>query len=255
MNALDNNRFTQDWQQLLAEASQDTPPPKAILYVSAHWCTSGVTALTAHATPETIHDFSGFPPALFNCRYPAPGAPELASELATQLQLSLSEDWGLDHGAWSVLMHLFPKADIPVLQLSLDLSKAASWHWQLGQKIKDLREQGVLLIGSGNIVHNIGKWMADPTGPFDWGKDFDTAVSEAIKKRQWQSLIAYQQLPYAADAVPSAEHYLPLLYVLASAEEQDDILQSNFPAKSLEDCSMRSIALRPARTSQYRSRQ
>lgn len=236
MNALAPNVFSNDWQTLLADTR-----PEAVLVISAHWCTRG-TFITSNARPPTIHDFGGFPQALFDMQYPCPGEPELASAIARSLPVpvQLSEDWGLDHGAWSVLVHLFPQADIPVLQLSLALDQPEQYHFGLGQALRPWREQGVLVIGSGNIVHNLRKWLREPEGDPAWAIEFDTYIANAIARRDWQSIIRYQDGPYARDAVPTVEHYLPLLYA-AGAADNEPVTMSSFKPTTLELASMRSI--------------
>jgi len=237
MNALSANVFSKDWQTLLAGAR-----PRAILVVSAHWCTRG-TLITGNQRPATIHDFGGFPQALFDMQYPSPGDPALAAEIAASLPVpvGVSDDWGLDHGTWSVLVHLFPEADIPVLQLSLAPDQPAEYHFRLGQALRPWRERGVLIIGSGNIVHNLRKWMQEPQGDPSWAIAFDSYIATAITKRDWPALIHYQNGPNARDAVPTVEHYLPLLYCAGAAQEDDPIKMSSFSPSTLEFVSMRSV--------------
>lgn len=241
MNALERNEFTDDWHRLAA----GVPRPRAILCVSAHWCTRG-TFVTANERPPTIHDFRGFPEELFAARYPCPGDPPLAEEIAgmiTTTTVRPTTEWGLDHGAWSVLVHLFPDADIPVLQLSLDLSRPADFHYSLGNELDALRDRRVLVIGSGNIVHNIGKWMRDPEGPFDWARDFDRTIARALAAGDDETLIHYQRAPGAAEAVPTAEHYLPLLYIAGMRRDGEAVSTSSFSPDSLGHCSMRSARI------------
>ena len=238
MNALEHNAFTHDWLQLLGT----TPRPRAILVISAHWCTRG-TFITGNARPPTIHDFRGFPPALFAIDYPCPGDPTLAREIAGSLPVpvGVADDWGLDHGAWSLLVHLYPQADIPVLQLSLALDQPAAYHFQLGTALRVLREQGVLIIGSGNIVHNIRKWLTDPHGDPGWAIAFDDYVTQAIQNHDWQAVMDYQRGPFAHEAVPTIEHYLPLLYVLGTCAPQESITTSRFARVDIGSASMRSV--------------
>lgn len=239
MNALSDTPFSRDWQKLATAATT----PTAILCISAHWCTRG-TFVTANSRPPTIHDFRGFPQALFDVQYSCPGHPQLAEKIAASVDcasVQASQDWGLDHGSWSLLVHLFPEANIPVLQLSLDLSQPPEFHFQLGKELAWLRDEGVLVIGSGNIVHNIAKWMSDPNGPFDWARDFDQRIAQALRDGDDDTLIHYQRLPCAADAVPTAEHYLPLLYIAGMRRPGDKLTMSDFPPTSLEQCSMRSL--------------
>jgi 4,5-DOPA dioxygenase extradiol len=237
MNALAPNAFSQDWQALLAGAR-----PEAILVISAHWCTRG-TFITGNRTPPTIHDFGGFPQALFDMQYPCPGNPGLAEGIAQSLPMpvGVSNDWGLDHGAWSLLVHLFPQADIPVLQLSLALDQPAQYHFQLGQALRPWRDRGVLIIGSGNIVHNIRKWILEPESDPAWAIAFDTHIATAIERRDWPSVIDYQNGPDAHDAVPTVEHYLPLLYAAGAASDGDPVRMSSFTPTTLELASMRSV--------------
>lgn len=212
MNAIEDNEFSRSWQ----EVAQTFPKPKAILCVSAHWETRGVS-LTAMNEPRTIHDFYGFPQELFDVVYPAPGAVDLVKpirELAGKINIQPDFSWGLDHGAWSVLCRMFPQADIPVAQLSLDRSQDLEFHYKLGAQLKALREQGVLIIGSGNVVHNL-RLMTWEGSPFDWAIEFDELVKNAILAGDHQKLIHYEKLGLvAARSINSAEHYLPLLYVL-----------------------------------------
>jgi len=238
MNALERNRFTEDWCKL----NEATPRPQAIVCISAHWETQG-TRVTCGATPQTIHDFGGFPPDLFAQQYVCPGADDLGVELCNSgLGIDLDAHWGLDHGAWSLLKHLYPQADIPVLQLSLDVDKTPAQHFALAQQLHGWRERGVLFIGSGNIVHNIHKWMMQPHGPFDWAREFDRKVFAAITAGDFAALVNYSQWqPWAADAVPTPEHFLPLLYALGLSEAGEALVSSNFTGETIEDYSMRSL--------------
>lgn len=237
MNALAPNVFSHDWQTLSGNVK-----PKAILVVSAHWCTRG-TFITGNARPPTIHDFSGFPQALFDMQYPCPGEPRLAADIAASLPMhvTVSNDWGLDHGAWSLLVHLFPKADIPVLQLSLALDQPLEYHFELGQALRPWRERDVLVIGSGNIVHNIRKWLHEPQGDPAWAVEFDSHIANAIKRRDWDPVIHFDTGPHACDAVPTVEHYLPLLYAAGAAQDDESVTMSSFEPTTLEFASMRSI--------------
>lgn len=231
MNALADNTFT----QTLAQLGQGIEKPKAVLVVSAHWLTKGTWVATT-AKPETIHDFGGFPQALFDVQYPAPGAPELAIETQTLLKekttVQANADWGLDHGAWTVLKHIFPKADVPVFQLSIDYYQPPQYHYELAKYLASLRSKGVMILGSGNIVHNLGKldWQ-NPSNVFDWTIEFDEAVKKHIDNKNHQPLIDYQTLTTGANlAVPTNDHYLPLLYTLAlqdKGEEAKHIYEGN----------------------------
>lgn len=220
MNTLTDKAFRRTWVAI----AQSLPRPTAILCISAHWETRG-TQITAMAAPRTLHDFHGFPPELFALRYPAPGNPSMAQAIQQQIGLTtigLNTDWGLDHGCWSILAPMFPAADIPVLQLSLDRTQPAAWHYELGKALRYLRQQGVLIIGSGNIVHNLGKlnWSQQH---HDWAVSFAANIKQLIDRADHASIINYQMLPAAELAVPSAEHFLPLLYVLALQEAGEEV--------------------------------
>lgn len=221
MNAIEENQFSASWKAL----GKQLPLPKAIVCVSAHWETQG-TRVTANPLPETIHDFGGFPQALFDARYPAPGDPQLAALIAQELHdegVKTDLSWGLDHGTWSVLLPMYPKANIPVLQISLDVRKSPAQHFALAQKLQWLRTKGVMVIGSGNIVHNLGmlNWK-NPNSAYDWATAFNTEIKTAITGRNIDLLTNYQKLGTAArNAVPTAEHYLPMLYIAAMAKESE----------------------------------
>lgn len=223
MNALEHNGCTEIWQQI----GNSRPRPSAILAVSAHWTIPG-TAVTAMESPRTIHDFGGFPRALFEFQYPAPGSPALARrvrDLLAPLEVRLDEDWGLDHGVWSVLAHAFPRADVPVVQLSIDATQPAAFHYQLGKALAPLRDEGVLIIGSGNVVHNLAaiKWGNDVPA-YDWAVRFNARVRDCLERRDHAPLIDYENLGADARlAVPTPEHYLPLLYVIAQQGERESI--------------------------------
>ena len=224
MNTLERNRYTQAWQGL----GRALPRPRAILAISAHWYI-GHTAVTAMAQPPTIHDFGGFPEALFQYQYPAPGEPELAArvgDLLAPLPVSLDQsEWGLDHGTWSVLAHLYPEADVPVVQLAIDRSKPHQFHYDLGQRLKPLRDDGVLILGSGNVVHNLRRIKFAPNAPAeDWAVSFEGDVRRALESRHHPALIDYPGLgPAARLAVPTPEHYLPLLYVIGAQDEDESV--------------------------------
>jgi 4,5-DOPA dioxygenase extradiol len=221
MIALSLNANSLAWRDKLG----DLPRPSAVLVISAHWLTRGV-AVTAMAQPPTLHDFAGFPAALNEFRYPAPGAPELAKTLAALLapeQVSLDSEWGLDHGAWSVLTHLFPAADIPVLQLSLDIAKSAAEHYELAKKLRPLRDQGVLILASGNIVHNLRRmnWQ-QPDSAYDWATRFNTRIQHSLRERVHAALFDLAD-DDAKLAVPTPEHYWPLLYIAAQQTANENL--------------------------------
>jgi len=219
MNAITDNAFAKQWERIGRNLS-----PRAILCVSAHWETSG-SLITAMPQPKTIHDFGGFPDELFRVQYPAPGSPELAGDVVTATHQRIIEDheWGLDHGAWSVLKRMFPKADVPVLQLSLDVRKSPLQHIELARELSYLRSKGVVIIGSGNIVHNLGmiQWRG---GTLDWAAEFDELSKELITTRDLASLANYSALGKEAQlAIPTPEHYLPMLYALSLIEADEEI--------------------------------
>ncbi len=226
MNGIEHNMYSNQWMQL----AKDIPVPKAVLVVSAHWFTKG-TSITAMDFPKTIHDFGGFPQALFDVQYPAPGNPLLAAETAAMVQsatIELDHDWGLDHGAWTILKHMYPAANIPILQLSIDYTKAPSYHYALAKELYQLRKKGVLIIGSGNMVHNLRMvaWdkLAIPGFGFDWALEMNDTFKNLILQNQHTSLINYEQLGAAAKlAIPTPEHYLPLIYTLGLKTEKDAI--------------------------------
>ncbi|WP_288741948.1 4,5-DOPA dioxygenase extradiol [uncultured Rheinheimera sp.] len=221
MNALEQNAQVQQWQSVVKGL-----PPQAILMVSAHWYTKG-TAVTAMAAPKTIHDFYGFPQDLHQVQYPAPGSPQLAAEIKTLLnphQVELDLTWGLDHGAWSVLIHMFPKADIPVVQLSLDQHLSPAEHLQLAKKLAPLRQQGVMILGSGNVVHNLRMLDWQSTQPPLWAEQFNHQIKELLLSKKVEEIAQYQSFGEAARlAVPHPDHFLPLLYVLGSMLDGDNI--------------------------------
>lgn len=214
MLAIEPGVYTEGWAQL----ARQLPRPRAIVAISAHWFTQGI-GVTAMSAPRTIHDFYGFPPALYELRYGAPGDPALAERLATLLApaaVVADQEWGLDHGTWAVLRYMYPQADIPVVQLSLDASRAAAEHYALGQQLAALRSEGILVLGSGNVVHNL-RLMSRTPGAMapDWATEFNAAVRSAVLASAHGPLIDYAALPGAQRAVPTPEHYLPLLYTLA----------------------------------------
>jgi len=221
MNAIEKNVFSKQW----AAIGSSMPRPAGILCISAHWETKG-SFVTAMERPKTIHDFGGFPKALYEVEYPAPGDPRLASETATLLSDSnagLNLDWGLDHGTWSILTHMFPKANIPVIQLSLDYTRPPAYHYQLARRLSSLRKKGILILGSGNMVHNLGMldWQNQDSGS-DWALEANALFKKLIQENRHQELQEYRKLGKAVElAVPSPEHYLPMLYILGLQEEKE----------------------------------
>lgn len=226
MNGIENNEFSQTW----AKMGQQIVRPKAVLVISAHWLTRG-THITAMEEPKTIHDFGGFPQALFDVQYPAKGSPELAAAtkfLITTTDVGLDHDWGLDHGTWTVVRHMYPDADIPVLQLSIDYGQPPQYHYELAKEITSLRKKGVLIIGSGNMVHNLRMvdWhkLREPEYGYDWAIEMNTIFKQKIADGNHQDLINYQSLNKAAMlAIPTPDHYYPLLYTLGLQDKNENI--------------------------------
>lgn len=224
MNAIEENEFVKGFRNVGKEIQK----PKAILCISAHWETKG-TYVTAMKTPRTIHDFGGFPQELFDIQYPAPGSPELAKEtksLIGKTDVGLDDKWGLDHGAWSVIKHLYPNADVPVIQLSLDYTKPAQYHFELAKELSLLRKKGILIVGSGNMVHNLRMvaWDKIKGNPyaFDWATEANEKMKSFILEGNFQGLIDYKKQGKAFDlAIPTPEHYLPLIYTLALKDKND----------------------------------
>ena len=237
-NAIEDNEFSRSW----AEAGSALPRPRAILCVSAHWETQG-TYVTAMQNPKTIHDFFGFPQALFEMQYPAPGSQELARLACASIhetEVRLDQEWGLDHGAWSVLSRMFPAADIPVVQLSLDRGREPEAHNELARDLRALRKRGVLILGSGNLVHNLGRLVWQDTA-YDWALEFDERVKRLIASGDHDAIIQYQRLGQAARlAVPTNEHFLPLLYILA-LQERNEAIRFFTEKVTLGTISMRSV--------------
>jgi 4,5-DOPA dioxygenase extradiol len=242
MNALLRNRYTESW----AAMGGAVPQPKAVLCVSAHWYISGA-ALTVNTAPRTIHDFGGFPPELYQVQYPAPGDPELArrvQKLLAPLSVQLEESWGLDHGTWSVLRHVYPQADVPVVQLSIDRTRAARFHYEIGQRLAPLREEGVLIVGSGNLVHNLRAyaWGGQATAPYDWAVSFEQRARELLTAGEHAALIGYEGLGREAMlSIPTPDHYLPLLYVIGAGAEGEPVA---FPVEGIEGGSISMLAVR-----------
>ena len=241
MNALLGNSYTQAWQRI----GETVPRPKAVLAISAHWFVpeTGVTITTA---PRTIHDFGGFPRELYQVQYPAPGDPELArrvQRLLAPLEVKLDESWGLDHGTWSVLRHVYPDADVPVVQLSIDETKPASFHYELGKRLAPLREEGILIAGSGNLVHNLHAyaWGRHLPDPYDWAVRFESTAKRMILAGEHRPLIAYETLGRdAALSIPTPDHYLPLLYVIAARQDGETI---SFPVEGVDGGSISMLAV------------
>lgn len=227
MNAIEENEFVAGFRKI----GKELPKPKAILCISAHWETKG-TFVTAMEKPRTIHDFGGFPQALFDVQYPAPGSPQLASETKTVVQkteVGLDKDWGLDHGCWTVVKHFYPKAEVPVIQMSLDFSKPPRYHYELAKELSALRRKGVLILGSGNMVHNLGRvnWQSPQAG-YDWAVEADQKFKQLINSGDHLALANYESLGQAVKlSVPTPEHYLPLLYTLALQEKNETVSYFN----------------------------
>jgi 4,5-DOPA dioxygenase extradiol len=245
MNTLESNRYTDSWQNVTASL----PTPNAILMVSAHWFTNA-TAVTAMPNPRTIHDFYGFPDELFAVQYPAPGSPELAQrvvELAAPTWVGLDTDqWGLDHGAWSVLAHMYPDADIPVVQLSINANEPLEYHTQLGARLAPLLEEGVLIVASGNVVHNLGRiqWGADARG-YDWADSFDTDARDIMKNNP-SAIASLVQHEAFSLAVPTPDHFLPLAYIAGIAAATDAQVTVFNDERTMGSLSMTSFIAQPA---------
>lgn len=230
MNGIEDNAFTQQWEQM----GKEIPEPAAVLCISAHWLTQG-THVTAMEQPRTIHDFGGFPKELFEVQYPAPGSPILAKATAKLIQstsVGMDHDWGLDHGCWSVVKKMYPEANIPIIQLSIDYHKPAAYHYQLAQELAALRKRGVLIMGSGNMVHNLR--MVDwhnfhvPNYGFDWAQEISEQFKNSILSKDHKALINYQEYGAAAKlAVPTPDHYYPMLYSLALQDQKDEVALFN----------------------------
>lgn len=241
MNALADNAWTRAWVQI----GRAVPKPKAILCISAHWYIPGV-AVTTMKRPRTIHDFGGFPRELFEVEYPAPGLPELATrvnELLGGQAVLDSSHWGLDHGTWSVLCHVFPEADIPVVQLGINETEPAAFHYDLAKKLVPLRDEGVLIIGSGNLVHNLHAyaWGDQAREPFDWALRFEQTARDVMVSGEHKPLINYESLGKDAMlSAPTPDHYLPLLYVLALQQESDRV---SFPVEGFDGGSISMLAV------------
>jgi 4,5-DOPA dioxygenase extradiol len=243
LNALRENSWTRAWAALGAGLM---PRPRAVLAISAHWYITG-SAVTAMPEPRTIHDFGGFPRELFAVRYPAAGDPALAArvqQLLAPLPVEADRSWGLDHGTWAVLCHVFPQADVPVVQLSIDARRPPAFHHELGLRLRPLRDAGVLLLGSGDVVHNLETyaWGGHPAQPYDWALRFETTVRQRLESGEHRPLIDYTAL--GSDAllsVPTPEHYLPLLYVMGASFPGERV---SFPAEGIDGGSVSMLAVR-----------
>jgi len=242
MNAIQRNAYTEAWSAI----GRALPRPRAVLVVSAHWYLPG-TWVTAMRAPRTIHDFGGFPRELYAVVYPAPGEPALAREIQQTLApvaVGLDEEWGLDHGSWSLLVHLFPDASVPVVQLGIDETRTAEFHYELGRRLSALRDDGVLVIGSGNLVHNLHAyaWGGHPAEPFDWAVRFERRVRELLLAGDHRPLVDYESLGRdAALSIPTPEHYLPLLYVLGLRREGEGV---SFPVEGIDGGSVSMLTVR-----------
>lgn len=242
MNAIERNAYTEAWSVVGGEL----PRPKAILAVSAHWYLPA-TLVTAIERPRTIHDFGGFPRPLYEVQYPAPGDLDLChrvQELLTPVEVGLDQQWGLDHGTWSVLHHLYPAADIPVVQLSIDETQPAEFHYAAGRRLAPLRDEGVLLMGSGNLVHNLHTfaWGRHEVQPFDWAVRFEQQARAWMMAGDDQPLIAYEQLGRDAMlSAPTPDHYLPLLYILGARSEGDRV---TFPVEGVDGGSISMLSVK-----------
>jgi 4,5-DOPA dioxygenase extradiol len=242
LNAIASNSYTDGWRQL----GREMPRPRAILSISAHWFVPA-TAVTISDAPRTIHDFGGFPPELYQVQYPAAGDPSLArrvQQLLGPVNVTLDDSWGLDHGTWSVLRHVYPAADIPIVQLSIDETQPAAFHFEMGRKLAPLREQGILIAGSGNLVHNLHTyaWGRHTPEPFDWAVRFERAARELILAGELEPLVNYETLGTdAALAIPTPDHYLPLLYVLGAGKQHEPI---GFPIEGVDGGSISMLAVK-----------
>jgi len=239
LNAIEDNAWSRAMRGIVV------PRPRAVLAISAHWYVDG-THVTAQQRPPTIHDFGGFPPELYEVQYPAPGEPALAARVAAITGAALSTEWGLDHGTWSVLCHMIPQADVPVVQLSMDRNLAAAGHLELGRKLASLRDEGVLILASGNITHNLRHaftaWRSGDVSTPDWAANFDRDVAAAIQRGDMDWLADALETEQGRASHPSADHYLPLLYAAGAADEGDAV---SFPVTGFDmgSLSMRSVRL------------
>jgi 4,5-DOPA dioxygenase extradiol len=242
MNALADNDYTRAWRTI----GQSLPTPKAILSISAHWYVPE-TGVTITTSPRTIHDFGGFPAELYKVRYPAPGDPQLArrvQQMLAPVPVTLDEQWGLDHGTWSVLCHVFPEANVPIVQLSIDEAQTPAFHFELARRLAPLREEGVLIIGSGNLVHNLHThaWGRHVPEPYDWAITFEKKARELMQAGEFKSLVDYEALGRDAIlSIPTPDHYLPLLYVLAVKQATEPV---SFPVEGVDGGSVSMLTVR-----------
>lgn len=242
MNALLRNRYTDAWAAL----GKTIARPKAVLCISAHWFAPG-TGVTITTAPRTIHDFGGFPQELYQVKYPAPGDPVLArrvQQMLAPMPVTLDQSWGLDHGTWSVLCHVYPEADVPVVQLSIDETQPPAFHYEIGRRLAPLREEGVLIVGSGNLVHNLHAyaWGRHVVEPFEWAVRFEQQAREMLLASEHRPLLDYEKLGRdALLSVPTPDHYLPLLYVIATSQQGDKV---SFPVEGVDGGSISMLAVR-----------
>jgi 4,5-DOPA dioxygenase extradiol len=242
MNAIEDNHYTRAWRAI----GKSMPKPKGIVSISAHWYLPA-TLVTAMDRPRTIHDFGGFPPPLYEARYPAPGDPELAArvqKLVAPVDVELDQQWGFDHGTWSVLCHVFPGADVPVVQLSINETHPADFHYQVGKSLGPLRDEGVLVMGSGNLVHNLHAyaWGRHPVEPFDWAVRFEKQARALLQDGDHEPLVAYDTLGRDAMlSAPTPDHYLPLMYVMGASTKDDAV---TFPVEGIDGGSVSMLTVR-----------
>lgn len=242
MNAVLDNEYTRRW----SEIGRSLPKLKAILSISAHWYLPA-TGVTVNTAPRTIHDFGGFPRELYDVRYPAPGDPDLAERvqrLLAPVEVRLDNSWGLDHGTWSVLKHVFPHADVPVVQLSIDETQPPEWHFEIARRLEVLRDEGVLIVGSGNLVHNLHTyaWGRDAREPYDWALRFEQQARQMLAAGEYKPLVDYERLGRdALLSIPTPDHYLPLLYVLGVRQAKDP---ATFPVEGVDGGSVSMLAVR-----------
>ncbi len=242
MNAMANNEYTRAWREI----GRSIPRPRAVLCISAHWYVPEL-AVTAMEQPRTIHDFGGFPRELFEFQYPAPGSPEVAGRVKELLGKDVALDtgrWGLDHGTWSVLCHVFPDADIPVVQLSIDETKPSAWHYEFAKKLAPLRYEGILIVGSGNLIHNLHTyaWGKQDVEPFDWAVRFEQTARKLIESGDHTPLANYELMGKdALMSAPTPDHFLPLLYVLAMQRDGDEV---SFPVEGFDGGSISMLSVK-----------